>query len=50
METYAFDIECFKNLFVASFKNINNREEKHTFIIGLGYDDREQVKDFFLKS
>ncbi|MBP8707695.1 MAG: hypothetical protein KBH94_03095 [Caldisericia bacterium] len=49
METYAFDIECFKNLFVASFKNINNREEKHTFIIGLGYDDREQVKDFFSK-
>ena len=46
MSIYAFDIECFKNLFVASFKNVEDRNELHSFIIGFGYDDRDRIKNF----
>lgn len=41
MEKYAYDLECLRNIFTATFVNIEN-EEKYVFYIGLGknnYDD-----------
>ena len=42
---YAYDIECLKNLFTATFVNVENEAEKFVFYIGLG---REQYSDLLL--
>jgi len=46
MITYAFDIEVFKNLFTATFVDVENEGTVHTFCIGLGQDDLENLKEF----
>lgn len=49
MLTYAYDVECFRNLFTVIFINVDNDVEKHTFIIGFDKDDTEKLKRFLSK-
>lgn len=50
MATYAYDIECFKNLFSATFVDINNENNVFAYCIGLGRDDRSALCEFLTKS
>jgi len=46
MKTYAYDIECFKNLFTATFVNIDDESEVHVFYVGLGKDTWSDIVEF----
>jgi len=43
---YAYDLECFKNLFTATFVNVENDNDVKTFVIGVGRNDREALVGF----
>lgn len=49
MITYAYDIECFKNLFTATFVNVDKEEEKYVFYIGFDKEDYSDLKHFLDK-
>jgi len=44
--TYIFDIEVFSNLFVATFVNSENEEDKRIFCVGLGKNDTADLVSF----
>lgn len=46
MKTYAFDIECFKNLFCATFVNVDDEEDIKVFTIGLNKADGQNLYNF----
>lgn len=46
MITYAYDVECFKNFFGATFVNVENENDKYSFYIGLGRDDKNELIKF----
>lgn len=46
MKRYAYDIECFKNLFTATFVNVEDESDVLTFSIGLGHDDLKKIISF----
>lgn len=46
MIKYAYDIECFKNLFTATFVNVEDDSEKHVFYVGLGKEDYSDICTF----
>ena len=46
MNIYAYDIECFKNLFTATFHNVDGGEEAHAFYVGLDKTDFSDLKEF----
>jgi hypothetical protein len=46
MTLYAYDIECLKNFFSATFVNVEDKEEMHVFYCGFNYDNIEQMKKF----
>jgi len=46
MILYAYDIECFKNLFTATFINVEDASDKHVFHVGLGKEDWKDIKTF----
>lgn len=46
MKTYAYDIECFKNLFTATFHNVEGGEEAYVFYVGLDKTDYSDLKEF----
>ena len=46
MKRYAYDIECFKNLFTATFVNVEDEKDIYTFSIGLETDDYSKLADF----
>lgn len=43
---YAYDIESFKNLFTATFVNVENESDKYVFYVGLGKEDYGDIKKF----
>jgi hypothetical protein len=47
-KTYVFDVECFQNLFTATFVNVADEQDKHVFHIGLGKTDYSDIV-YFLK-
>lgn len=46
MTIYAYDIESFKNLFTATFVNVEDEKEKHVFFVGLEKQDYSDIKTF----
>ena len=46
MEAYAYDIESFKNLFTATFVNIENESDQYVFYTGLDKSDYSDIKKF----
>jgi len=46
MINYAYDIECFKNLFTATFVNVDDESEKHVFYVGLDKEDYSDIRHF----
>ena len=46
MLKYSYDIECLKNLFTATFVNIDDEKERHVFYIGLGKEDYSDILAF----
>jgi len=46
MLKYAYDIECLKNLFTATFVNVDDESDKHVFYIGLGKEDYSEILQF----
>jgi hypothetical protein len=46
MITYCYDIESFKNLFSATFVNVDDESEKHVFYVGLDKEDYSDIKKF----
>jgi hypothetical protein len=49
LKTYAFDLECFKNLFTATFVNVTDDSDKYVFYIGLGKGDYSDLLKFLNK-
>jgi hypothetical protein len=43
---YVYDIEIFKNLFTATFVNVEDKTDSKVFVVGLGCDDLENFKEF----
>jgi len=43
---YGYDIEVYKNLFTATFVNVEDKDDSKIFVVGLGYNDLEQMNDF----
>jgi len=46
MVRYAYDIENLKNLFTATFVNVENEKDKHVFYIGLDKEDYSDLLKF----
>jgi hypothetical protein len=46
MITFSYDIESFKNLFTATFVNVDNESEKHVFYVGLDKEDYSDIREF----
>jgi hypothetical protein len=46
MINYAYDIECFKNLFTATFVNVDDEKDTHVFFVGFGNETCTSIKDF----
>jgi hypothetical protein len=46
MIKYAYDLEVFKNLFTATFVNVDDENEKHVFYTGLDKEDFSDIKEF----
>ena len=46
MIRYAYDIECFKNLFMVTFVNVDDENDKHSFYAGLGVEDHTPLFNF----
>jgi hypothetical protein len=46
MTIYAYDIESFKNLFTATFVNVEDENDKHVFFVGLEKEDYSDIKAF----
>lgn len=46
MIRYAYDIEIFKNLFTATFVNVENEVDKHVFYTGLDKEDYSDLIEF----
>jgi len=46
MINYAYDIECFKNLFTATFVNVDDEKDTHVFFVGFGNETCISIKDF----
>jgi len=46
MISYAYDIECFRNLFTATFVNVKDEEDKYVFYVGLGKEDCSDIIKF----
>ena len=49
MGKYVYDIECFKNLFTATFVALES-DDTYSFCIGLGRDDSSALADFLSKA
>lgn len=43
---YVYDLECFPNLFTATFVNADDEKEVHAFSIGLGVNQRDELIEF----
>lgn len=50
MLRYAFDLEVFKNLFTATFVNVDNEEDIHVFYTGLNKPMYQDILDFLKQS
>ena len=46
MKKYAYDVEVFKNLFTATFVNVDDEKEKEVFYIGFEIDQRKELRKF----
>lgn len=46
MKTYAYDIECIKNFFSATFVNVEDEKDVHVFYFGVGDEDFSKLKEF----
>lgn len=46
MTTYAYDIEVLKNLFTATFVNVENEDDEHVFYIGMDRTDYGDLINF----
>jgi len=46
MTSYAYDIECLKNFFSATFVNVDDQQEMHVFYCGFSYDNLTEMKSF----
>ncbi len=46
MKTYCFDIEVFKNLFTATFVNVDDENERYVFYVGFEKEDYSDIKKF----
>jgi len=46
MINYAYDIEDFRNLFTATFVNVDDEKDIHVFFVGLGNESYANIKDF----
>ena len=46
MTRYAYDIECYPNLFTATFVNVEDDKDAHSFCIGVGRDARAGLAVF----
>ncbi len=46
MAIYVYDIESFKNLFTATFVNVDNESERYVFYTGLEKNDYSDIKKF----
>ena len=46
MTIYCYDIESFKNLFTATFVNVEDESERYVFYVGLEKEDYSDIKKF----
>ena len=46
MITFCYDLECFKNLFTATFIDVDDENKKYVFYVGLGKEDYSDIKKF----
>jgi hypothetical protein len=46
MTKYCYDVECLKNLFTATFINVDDENDKHVFYVGLGKEDYSDLIKF----
>jgi DNA polymerase elongation subunit (family B) len=46
MDSYIYDVECFRNLFTVIFVNSKDENEQYTFTIGFGKNDTDAIKAF----
>ena len=46
MKTYCYDIECFKNLFTATFVNVDDEKDIFAFYAGIDSHDYSPLIDF----
>jgi hypothetical protein len=49
MKTFAFDLEVLRNLFTATFLNVEDENERYVFYIGLGKEDYGDLLKFLHK-
>lgn len=46
MKIYAYDIECIKNFFSATFVNVSDENDKEVFYFGIGDENFSKLKEF----